>query len=326
MNKPLNLLAVMMLTLLVTASCTRRPLEEENWTYDVSVEVDWSQSGLPPGEVSLLFYPHDGAAHREYVFVGTHKTLNLKPGSYSVIAFNQKMGDFDGIGFRGVEQYHTLQAFLKPVSNFSGGPLAYPDVLVSAARDEFTVSTSAANQQERTLRLTLKPLVTEARLTVHVQNLYMIKRGTQKGIITGMAESVQLSTQQTTSVAGKHEVELLGAYFYPDDALHGYMQDKLTVFGICNVSARAAQPVVFRFEAALRTSEPTLFTEERDVADLIEYKEEENTLRMYINIGINPEISNPPILIPPQETDGSQGGFDPDVDGWGDENEVIKPL
>lgn len=332
---------------LMYSSCERRPLEDDTVKYaQVHIEIDWSKSGMEPGEASVVFYPQEGGEPTTVYLYGNKGTVELMAGKYSVITINHKYDDFDGIAFRGVERYNTSEAYLKPIRNPAYIPadqeltVDNPNMLASDSRDEFIVTQAMLDRTRQEvevknsatkgdvtpeIQLTMHLITVKAQVIVHVRNLYLIRKGTQNGVVKGFVEAVNLSTRQATSTPVTQFLELPKAEYYKDSPLHGWMEGTLTVFGECIPIGTTAQPVEFVLNAVLRDKKQTQFTHHSNITDLIEYNIDIG-LNISFEIGADPEKENPPIEVPKVEPEDPNSGFQPGIDEWGDEEEITKPL
>lgn len=326
--------------------CKRRPLEErETDDAEVLIELDWSHSSLNPSEATVIFYDQDGNSPRTLYVIGTRGTIKLPVGSYSVIAFNDKMGDFSQIAFRGTSYYKTIEVYAtemsKPNANYGSSFDQTTeensfDVLAVDSRDRFEVTqemldqtraSRALSKEKSSLKqahLVLTPIdvIALTKLTVHFKNMHLIRSGSQRAKLTGFAESVTLWDRKTSSNFITHIIPLSYAEYYEGNATDGFMSEQFTTLGICTPKART-QPIIFLFEAILRDKEQTKFSYQKDVTSFVEITIG-NTLKINIELGKDIENDNPPIKIPDVDPIDNSA-FRPGVDNW-EEEEVIKPL
>lgn len=91
--------------LFLLAGCERRELTYYN-TAEITLTVDWSQSGLNNSEeaaygASAIFYPGDGGESKIFLLGNySQETVRLQQGVYNVIVFNRSFTDFSNIAFR----------------------------------------------------------------------------------------------------------------------------------------------------------------------------------------------------------------------------------
>lgn len=124
----------MLLALLLTGSCKRRPLEDESAvTARIPVKIDWSESNIPVSEddpsgggyvhrVSLRFYPEDGSPVFEQYLEGNifEGEVLVPVGRYKVIVMNESAEDTsyweDAIVFSDVDSFSDFAATIRPMS------------------------------------------------------------------------------------------------------------------------------------------------------------------------------------------------------------------
>lgn len=332
-------------SLLVAAGCERRPLEErETDMAEVLVELDWSRSTITPAEATVIFYDENGNSPRTLYVIGTRGTINLPVGSYSVVAFNDKMGDFSQFAFRGVSYYKTLEVYATEMSRpstYYGGSFdqitedAY-DVLASDSRDRFevtqemldetrgnrTMSSKASSRDKVHLVMSPIDVVVGTKLTVHLKNMHLIRTGSQRAKLAGFAESVTLWNRKTSTAFMTHTIPLSYAEYSEGSKTDGFMSEQFSTFGICTPVTRT-QPITLLFEAILRDKEQTKFSYQKDITNFVEINVG-SSLKINIEIGKDVDNNNPPITIPPVDPIDNSA-FNPGVDSW-EEEEIVKPL
>lgn len=338
-------LLIFLISLIVVAGCERRPLEDrETDMAEVCVELDWSSASMKPQEATVIFYDKNGNSPRTLYVIGTRGTVKLPVGIYSVIAFNDKIGDFTQFAFRGTSYYKTIEVYAtemsRPSKYYSGSLDGITedtyDLLAADSRDYFEVTkemldetranramgSKAASRDKVHLIMTPSDVVIATKITIHFRNMHLIRNGSQRAKLTGFAESVTLWNRKTSSVCMIHNIPLSYAEYYDGSSTDGYMREQFSTFGICTPVART-QPITFLFEAILRDKEQTKFSMQKDITNLVKI-DVENNMRINIEIGGDPDKGNPPINIPLIDPIDNSA-FKPGVDGW-EEEEVIKPL
>lgn len=339
------LIFIFLISLIIVTGCERRPLEErETDMAEVCVELDWSRASINPQEATVIFYDEKGNSPRTLYVIGTRGTVKLPVGIYSVIAFNDKIGDFAQFAFRGTSYYKTIEVYAtemsKPNKYYSGalGGINEDtyDVLASDSRDYFEVTQemldetrakiTTGNKAESInkvhLIMTPSDVVAATKITIHFKNMHLIRTGSQRAQLTGFAESVTLWNRKTSSVFMTHSIPLSYAEYYDGSSTDGYMREMFSTFGICTPMERT-QPINFLFEAILRDKEQTKISYRKDITNLIVF-DMGNNMKINIEIGGDPDKGNPSIKIPLIDPIDNSA-FKPGVEGW-EEEEIIKPL
>lgn len=111
---------VFILTTIVLASCTRRPLEEE-WQKGDYAEIllvtDWKLLDEIPTGMTALFFPEDGSNNVQIISNNTDENpVRLRRGKYRVLIFNQSMYEFGSMTFSGIDDFFTAAATLTNLS------------------------------------------------------------------------------------------------------------------------------------------------------------------------------------------------------------------
>ena len=103
---------VMVMT--IFASCERRELTYDYYPYhDIEVNVDWSKfKGEKPTGVSVWVYPQDGSKPLQFRSTNVDKVkIHAPKGTYDIVVFNQIPIDFGTIDFRETYKLSTFQVF-----------------------------------------------------------------------------------------------------------------------------------------------------------------------------------------------------------------------
>ena len=147
--------------LFLLAGCERRELTYYN-TAEITLTVDWSQSGLNNSEeaaygASAIFYPVDGGESKIFLLGNySQETVRLQQGVYNVIIFNRSFTDFSNIAFRGGDRYETLEAYNKKTETRTAGKkgirtvIAPPEKLAAATVTDFAVTQDMLGNYTRT--------------------------------------------------------------------------------------------------------------------------------------------------------------------------------
>jgi hypothetical protein len=319
----------------------------------VRITIDWSRAGIDPKNASIwLFNADDGSlalSGRPELTNETELTIHLPRGQYSILVFNGTTNDHDSIRFRGTDGYQTFEAYAYNETPPSENAAAYmranedrtciapPDLLAAAHLDRLEI-TSRMIEQKETVAITFTPLrlVSQIHVTVHFRDLLYSATSGHSGMITGMAGSVFLVSGKTGDKEVCQAFTLNNRVFYSGSSTDGTMSRMLSCFGLpkmtyyplstgetshalwLNVRLRNGEYMDFNFNV---TGGLTIV--EGDDAtiglNLSVVKGDGNTL-------FPPEIRDPVTLPEVPETDLPGGGFDPDVDGWGENTDVPIPI
>lgn len=328
-------IALLLLLLVACMGCRRELLDEEIETNyaEIGIEIDWRKAELHPDDATLLLYREGESAPVTHILQSTYEVIRLKAGRYAMIVFNQKMGDFDAIDFRGVDSYATIEAYAKPLNTRWGRQtddnlVDNPDPwLAVASLDVFVVTPQMVEQtrvaigQSRapgsrapvhSLRFEPQICVNNVKVTVHTRGLNNVRPETARGAVAGFAESITLRSQRPTLNPALQLLEFTKITFDPGSTTDGYMEGYVTTFGRRESTGGVSPPVGLTVEATLKDADKTPFKHESNVTDLIEDSPE-------VEIQLKIEVE---VKVPDVEAEG--GGFDPTIPDWGDDEVVEK--
>lgn len=322
--------------LLCLSSCDRREL-----TYyteaEFEIRVDWSGAGLDAEEAgngaTAVFYPQDGGSPK-IVLMGdrTYEKVRLRTGRYDVLVFNRSFTDFGSLSFRG-DRYRELEAYTRHVETRMDPEtrtttrviVSSPEKLAADVLEDFEVSeeilgnyspsthgrSASSGMTAGNFMLTFSPrcLTREVKVQVNVIGLNNIRQAS--GILTGVAESVNLSTGKVSEETVSQQFSLDEIAFTDGSPFNGTLTGYFNTFGFETEVLRQLHL------QALLVDGKTVVDETFDIT--AHEQEEDGQLVLYI------EVTAPPIPDVKPEG-GSEGGFDADVEDWGDEEESELPL
>ncbi|MFI3266421.1 MAG: DUF5119 domain-containing protein [Rikenellaceae bacterium] len=224
-SKIKNIACVVMMLYSIT-SCKRQELEEPQ-SYDavIPITVDWSSSGISEQSItnlSVYIYPKDGST--PYIKISSNidsTSVTLPVGEYSVLVFNDAIGNLEGINFKQSDEYSlfTAGAIEDTATDdiyYSLGDsqmLVYSHEPLAAWRmDDFVVSsdmvynpccnlsancTLGVSTIEELMDISPTPVTATTTVTLSIDNLDNAM--TIQGVITGFAAGAYLSTNERTS-------------------------------------------------------------------------------------------------------------------------------
>lgn len=334
--------ALCCLLLLLLAGCERRDI-----TYyteaEFHIRVDWSKSGLDAEEsgngATAIFYPRNGSAPVT-VLMGDRSSerVRLRTGLYDVLVFNRSFTDFGSLAFRGEGTFYGLEAYSRHIETRTDPAtraetrviVSSPEKLAGGVLKDFEVNegmlgnyspatsahsrsgadTDSDTDSDFTLSFLPRCLTREVKVQINVTGLNNIRSSI--GTLTGVSESVRLSTGEASSGTVSQQFALDGIHFTDGSPFNGTLTGVFNAFGF-----DTAIPHKLTVKALLVDGK-TIFEETFDIT-AHELEGEDGTLFLYI------EITAPPIPDVKPEG-GSEGGFDADVDDWGDEQESELPM
>jgi hypothetical protein len=309
----------------------------ENWakTLPVKVKIDWSKAGIDPKNASLWFFnASDGTpalGGRPELTNDRELTVNLPVGQYSILVFNGTVSDQDNIRFRGTGGYQTFEAYayteqMRADSDDDLSFITPPNVLAVDRLDLLEVTARMIDRKEQVV-LTFTPLrlVAQINITVHFRGLIYSATGGHSGVVTGMANGVFLATGKTGVEAANQAFTLNNRAFYPDSQTDGTMSRSFLSFGLPGMTYYPPQLGETNnrllLDILLRNGEHAGYS--FDVTTDVAYSDNDAAIRLNIQI----TVSEPVTLPETPEIDFSDGGgFDPDVNEWGENIDVPTPV
>lgn len=279
----------------------------ENWPHCTCGYDDLRPE--PADGIRAIVYD-EGGAYTQNNLSAEGGRLPMTEGKHSLLFYNN---DTEYIVFEDLPSYATASATTRTRSRGSFEELhagertvSEPDMLFGSYTKDYEA------------RRALKPVelpVTMHPLTFTYVIRYEFSNGLQyvalaRGALAGMAESVYLQDGHTDDRAA--------TILYEEAAITDYgVEAHVKTFGVPNYpgdgyGSRADQPYSLNLEVRLRNGKYKTF--EFDITDQVE-----NQPRGGVITVSGLEISDE------EGTEGS-GGFDPDVDDWGDEIDIELPL
>lgn len=321
-------LMLLAIVLVSATACERSSYDYCSEEVSIPVMVDWSISGITPGQqtdadfvhrVSIRFFPKDGSAPFDRYLEGNvfDGNITVPVGDYSVVVYNEAFDDTywsEAIRFDNANDYHLFSANIVEMS-----PLPYdfytpqsgeifatePLKLASWSLDNFEVTQPGENCSDCNTALTqvkLRRLVILTHVVAEVTNLKSAMR--IEAALAGIVSKVFMASGEPATAPTTH----LFAFQSPvwDDATHthGWVERNLLTFG------RLSQPsiyllnlgVIFVSGERYTPATPLLY----DVTPQVASSQPRDDIEVRVNLAL-PEV------------DG-----DINVGGWDDEEHIIQ--
>lgn len=325
------------------ASCDRREI-----TYymesEITILADWSQADLSEQEnhygATAVFFPQGGGEPKR-VLMGdrTRQKVRLPAGVYDVVLFNRSFDDFGAVAFRG-DLYHEFCATAHKVeTRVNPETRATTRVIVQTPEDvaagthtafevtEAMLGNYSAEAQARmqsravgndtraeeddperyTLRLKPEKLTQRVNVTLHIEGLHNVHHAV--GVIDGVSESVSLCNGSPVGDPVSQQFVLTDIAFEEGSPFDGVMTGTFNVFGL---DCSDLRNLTFTFYLA---DGETIVTHGFE-AEIIRT---ETSFEYYITLA-------PPPMPDVKPTEGEDAGFDVDVNGWGEPEDVEVPV
>ncbi len=340
-------------------SCDRRPLEDlpDSYQYaEIQLKVDWSKlEDQPPAEATALIYKYEENTEGKLVGNSIFRTviisesndciIRLPEGVYSFIVYNDKPDEAATYTLHDYQTFENAKISLnradKPSYDHPDAQTEFassPELLAIDLKEKYHVTVDMV-RVTKDLRKTknpkpvdvlwFQPLQITRNVTVEIkvdglQNLLYTD-----AISIGGYRDVHLAKQQTSTVAKSKLFQLSDKNFYPNDLYNGIITGTFTTFGAGDIKGNNAVVKSMKTDDAskvkltlffvLKDKERTLIIHQLDVTDPFN---QEGRKKHHIHLKLDQVIKLPDVEI----EGGSDSGFNPDVDDWGDGEEVDVPV
>ena len=341
-----------MLTVTVTgiifSACERRPLEDEYFeTALIPVRIDWRRSGIavtqPDGNglvhrVSIRFFPKDGSpAFDRYLETNVIEgEINVPPGRYSVVIFNEAVSDIyweDVIFFTDVNDYDRFAANIVPdaatypfytslygerfvvepfrLASWSLGDFEVTRDMIKSTRYTGTRSGGSVSSNDRyaLLDVEMRPLTYNVNVVAHVENLCSAQL--IQTAMRGFSSKVYMASALTEQVPVTHIFSLNGrTWDDPANPIDGTTRKSFLSFGRLPQTSQYFLNMDVLFVTGELYTPPTPFL--FNVTDQIESSGVSVGIDVNINIDMAIDIALPYV----------EGGIY--VGDWDDENIILQ--
>ena len=331
----------------VATSCQHKELcYYHPHTAPVRVNVDWSLFTMEkPTGMTAYAYPI-GYEDLEISRFITHNlssiTLDLEVGTFNTIIFNQSESEYGSIEFSNLEDYHSAQVRVVSVkSNWYSTKApetkvgSEPEWLAIGRAEDIEVTKEMVERAEAEYLATFKDQMARANgqtindvatitpisvikhveFKVYGQGLYNLR--SVRAAVEGMAEGCLLSTGETSANQVTHTMEDWKVITEENDPASGDIITTLSTFGIPEGHGGKAEENKFTISLLLVDNE-TVVTYDYYIGDILaQFKDMDGLDGKIQKVVVDLEL--PERLPDVQPMGGSGGGFDADVDDWGDE-------
>lgn len=294
---------------------------------ELQVDIDWSDLGeKEPSGTSIVFYPVDGQG--AYAKEETNEIHNagiyVMEGVYDVIVFNNTPDEFSSLGFNGIDAFNTFEIYSKDVKskwykpNYSGERIArQPEDFAVATIKNLEVTREMI--EHSSITIAPKNVVQEAKIKVKVSGIQNARSA--RGSISGMASSYNVSTKKT----GTDDVTFLLENWAPKTDAGSYTEGELTTdfssLGLVDTYIKRGTNGRYIFKlSVLLVDNKTQVDLEKDITEQILALDWGEGKEILLKLGFSP---NKPVVLPDvKPEDGSEGGFEANVEDWGSDEQI----
>ena len=353
----LKRIASLVLTLSViiaAASCEHKELcYYHPHVAPVRVNVDWRLFTMEePTGMTAYAYPLHEDETRIYRFIShniNYITLELEAGSFHTIVFNQSESEYGSLEFSNLEDYNTAQVrVLQTKSNWyaTKAPdtkvgvepewlgvgraenIEVTEEMVKAAEEEDLaahqdiMAPRAGRVINNVATITPISVIKQVEFRVYGEGLYNLR--SVRAVVEGMAEGCLFSTGAPTANQVAHTMETWEIDSEEFDPASGDIVITLSTFGI--PEGHGGKPEENKFSISLLlVDNKTTLTYDYYIGDILaQFNDMDGSDGQIQKVIVDLEL--PERLPDVQPMGGSGGGFNADVDDWGDEITTEIPI
>lgn len=331
---------LMLISLFFSQSCTNKELSEKQpSTARVRVNTDWNNfsSIEKPTGMSVLVYDINGKAVRTALTNDiTHADFELIPGIYKVLAYNQSPSEFGTVRFDNMETWDAAAVYAEATKSAwykSKAPeqvLTTPEWIGTGNAENLEVNvgmvkaspsirkTKGTEYPETNILCTLEPknIIYTVSVTVYIKGIHNLKAA--RASLDGMAAGYMLGEGQPSEDVCTHLLEDWTITRNTSDPTQGYIKTDITSFGLPYGHKGNASENSLKLSLLLVDNQ-TKLDYEFPVGDNFQ-KGEDTVLRLEIIKTLDNALPD----VKPEN--GASGGFDVNVDDWGDEDIIDIPV
>ena len=346
MRKSIYTLIYILIAVVLFASCEHKELcYKHPHTAKVRIDVDWSKFDKyeTPTGMTLMLYPQYSGENIVTHLTNniSHAMVNLAADSYQVLVFNQSSSEFGSILFRGLEKQETAEVVTnevksrwytvrskleKVVANPEWlGVANYNNAEVTQAMIDAEAKNVLSNglKIDEPLIASLKPqnIVYTVKIKVHIKSIYNLR--SVRASLNGMAEGYRLISMQPLENKVTHLIEEWTLKPDETDPSAGIIETTFSCFGFPEGYQTTAEENLFALSLLLVDNKTIMnysfhvgdkFTKNGNIDNL----EGKNEFQLELHLDIDSSITLPDV----KPEGGTSGGFDAEVEDWGDEEEI----
>lgn len=303
----------------------------------VRINVDWSGYGknVPTGMTVLCHHTESGIRTKNIDNNTDYVSPRLSPGRHWGMVFNLTEDEFNYIGFRGLDDVETAEAYPRQQSSpkwyasradgnpyIAGQPewLAADTIMTAPVGKEHD-----AGQPGVRVIGTLHPknIIYTLHVTIRTENIGNLRSA--RGVITGLASGRRLASDRPNDNA-KTVTQLIESGYWTRTRTQanpdiGYARADIRCFGLPSNHRGEPEENMLEFQAMLADGK-TVLKYNIPVGHLIEERDSPKDKR-----GDNLDLYLELLLDPPLPPGGDSGwGWDVSVDDWGEPEDIIIPF
>lgn len=331
----------LLITIAVTAaltSCTHKELcLSHHHTARVRIRTDWSEFTVEkPTGMSVHVYGEDGEEMRRALSNNTaFVDMELVPGFYDVMVFNQSPSEFGTIRFEKLDSRKDAAAMGELTKSLwfkadEEPVISEPEWFGTEIREGLEVSsvmmqaspqirkTRSSDFPEANTLVTMVPrsIIYTISVTVKIRGIYNLKAA--RASLSGLAAGYKLGEGHQTEATATELMETWTMTREASDPTIGYVHTEITSFGLPWRHSGTKEDNVLSLSLLLVDNKTKIDCTFQCGDSFVEDKEN----GMKLNIYKEADKALPDV----KPEGGSSGGFDAKVDDWGDEEIIDIPV
>lgn len=322
--------------------CDRRPLEEGAiCRIAIPIKIYWDLAEITPKNATVIFYTSDGALYKEWRSSSyptyAEGEVELEPGDYTIVAFNELRDQIDNVRMRGWERLETFEAYAvlnhNPVYLFTSlssnqdkqvyepGILAACTATIHVTPEMLAGNTGASGKSDLYALTNLHPTrkTAQANMLVHVPRLNNA-RMPAIAQLRNMASSYFFATDRNSLSPATSQFTMNNREYNPGSNTDGTISTTISTFGVLgerhHISDTPDAKFYLDIAFMLTDAEQTIIETTTDITEVMEIIVDEKSA-----VTINIEINAPPL--PVVKPVGGDSGFSTGLVDW---DKVIIPL
>ncbi len=291
----------------------------------VRFEVDWSKfdKEVPTG-MTLRVFPMNGGKPREVLTNDISSAdFSLPPGRYSAFVFNQSASEFGTLEFRNMDSFETAEVIVL-MEKLESTKERYGEQRIAMEPEWLAVGRVAdfkVDEDKDTTIIPMVPLNVVCKTTVKASLSGIYNLRSVRGTMTGMASTYLLGKDSLTMDTVTYAMNKWTKKVDQTDATKGVVSSYFYSFGL--PSEHKDEPLQNLLNiSTLLVDNKTQKDYRFEVGNRFEYGDDpmDDSSFGAHNITLNVSVKVPESLpdVKPAEDKTSGGGFDVDVEKWGD--------
>ena len=340
------------LLLFLLSSCDRRPLEiYYPDAARIRIDVDWeSRFGSVPSGMTMLFFQNGDTLPQTVVTNSTQSTyVDLKPGVYHLVLFNQSYDEFGSFRFENTTSYRWITTRARNIvtrqnQQWDEGTVYMADPeRFAVALDTFTITEDMLEEQVRftdyrnraraslgtdtavyVIQETAFPMTTVINVHCHVLGINNMR--SVEANITGLADGCRMQQIWRTPWTGTLLLDGWNASGITraatDSITEGWLHCSMPTWGLPHGKELVREPEDNLLRLCFLMKDGTTREYQYNVGHLIHYRNAEFMEQGYFrpsDVALELElVLDVPIRLPEVIDTGAGGGFSAEVDDWED--------